>query len=112
MLRGGRGGKSRTEGGEEEDEGEEGGEGDGRGRGRGRGRGQFRRWNLILFIPSKLCCRKHCRCLPLNFRYRPRYVRRGGARASGDEGQATSGDDDHDHEGGDEVGHSRSLSND
>merc|ERR1719505_147318 len=79
--RGGRGGKSRTEGGEEEDEGEEGGEGDGRGRGRGRGRGQFRR-------------------------YRPRYVRRGGARASGDEGQATSGDDDHDHEGGDEEGES------
>ena len=39
-------------------------------------------------------------------------MRRGGARASGDEGQATSGDDDHDHEGGDEVGHSRSLSND
>ena len=38
-----------------------------------------------------------------NCRYRPRYVRRGGARASGDEGQATSGDDDHDHEGGDEV---------
>ena len=35
-------------------------------------------------------------------------MRRGGARASGDEGQATSGDDDHDHEGGDEVGHSRS----
>lgn len=30
-------------------------------------------------------------------------MRRGGARASGDEGQATSGDDDHDHEGGDEV---------
>merc|ERR1719505_168951 len=72
---------SGPEGAEEEDEGEEGGEGDGRGRGRGRGRGQFRR-------------------------YRPRYVRRGGARASGDEGQATSGDDDHDHEGGDEEGES------
>ena len=38
-------------------------------------------------------------------------MRRGGARASGDEGQGTSGDDDHDHEGGDEVGHSRSWSN-
>ena len=53
-----------------------------------------------------LVAEKYCRCLSLNFRYRPRYVRRGGARASGDEGQATSGDDDHDHEGGDEVGHS------
>merc|ERR1719275_430110 len=63
--RGGRGGKSRSEGGDEEEDGEEGGDGDGRGRGRGRGRGQFRR-------------------------YRPRYMRRGGARASGDEGQATS----------------------
>ena len=65
MLRGGRGGKSRTEGGEEEDEGEEGGEGDGRGRGRGRGRGQFRRWTLKLFIRSKLCCKKKYRCLHL-----------------------------------------------
>merc|ERR1711971_1345040 len=33
--RGGRGGKSRSEGGDEEEDGEEGGEGDGRGRGRG-----------------------------------------------------------------------------
>ena len=58
-----RGGKSRSEGGEEEEELEEGEEGEGgRGTGRGRGRGQFRR-------------------------YRPRYVRRGGAaRTSGEEG--------------------------
>merc|ERR1719427_1207526 len=72
--RGGRGtGKGRSENGDAEDEGEEeeGEEGEGgRGRGRGRARGQFRR-------------------------YRPRYVRRGGSRRSGDEEGAavTSGDE-------------------
>jgi len=76
--RGGRGGKSRSEDGlEEEEEGEEGEDGDGRGRGRGRGRGQFRR-------------------------YRPRYVRRGGARS--DEGAGASGDEGQEQEGGDEEG--------
>merc|ERR1711970_762994 len=78
--RGGRGGKGRSENGDEdeEEEGEEeGAGGDSRGRGRGRGRGQFRR-------------------------YRPRYVRRGGSRRSGDEegAPATSGED----EGGDMEG--------
>merc|ERR1711892_695032 len=71
--RGGRGGKGRSENGdeEEEEEGEEEGSGDNRGRGRGRGRGQFRR-------------------------YRPRYVRRGGSRRSGDEegAPATSGEEE------------------
>ena len=75
--RGGRGGKSRSEEGEQEEEGEE-GEGGERGRGRGRGRGQFRR-------------------------YRPRYVRRGGARVGDGEGQGTSEGEDQDQEIGDEV---------
>merc|ERR1712142_1032710 len=82
--RGGRGGKGRSENGDEdeEEEGEEEGVGgETRGRGRGRGRGQFRR-------------------------YRPRYVRRGGSRRSGDEegAPATSGEEEGGEMEGDDGG--------